>query len=840
MAISAQAQIVAEFSASVTTACNLSTIQFTDKSTGNPTEWFWDFGNGTTSTEQNPKVDFLTAGTFDIKLIAKTTTSKGIHEKKDYIKISPSPDIDFDLSPDSGCVSLNVLFTNYTQTNGSKIKTWTWDFGDGTSSNAQNPSHVYNTAGKFDIMLTAETMDGCVAKLNLKEGVKAGQPGKAQFSATPLNGCRSVPRHFSDASSGAITSWNWYFGDGGTSTEQNPDYKYMDTGTFTVKLKVFNNGCADSLEYIDYMHIIPPVARITKEVNCADPYNVSFKNRSVGDKTWQWDFGDGTTTTVKNPTHRFSSTGSYAVTLVVSNDSCTDVIRDTVYVIDQSPQVQVSSSKTTFCRLDTITFFINNYDTALVRSYAWDFDDGEITGFGAFQDTITHVYKESGVYRPRLFLRDKMPCIDTIPVAAIIIHGPEADFTFQDSVCLGTTTILKTQISTYNDEPIVKYAWEYGDGTTEEVANGPFVHTYDFPGKYAIKLNVTDINGCEASAKDNITIFEHPVVSAGVDTMVCVGQSIKLSASGADSYKWDNNAALSCLRCESPVATPQGSGIFYVTGSNKAGCKTSDSVFVTVIQKQEMVVKADANRICEGNSIQLNAVGMDIYQWTPNSYLSNASVSSPVATPLMSTTYTVIGSDKLSCFFDTVSVFIKVDRVPSINIVDSVITIKPGNTKIINTRSSQDVTTWTWTPPTGLSCTDCAEPEFSLENNIIYTVQVENAAGCTAKDSVNVYMFCTKNSLFIPNTFSPNGDGMNDVFYPRSNVPVTIKSMRVFNKWGQPVYEKINISSNEPRFGWNGTNGSYKATTDVYLYVIDVICSNGLQIRKTGTVTLLQ
>src|SRR5262249_3358197 len=148
------------------------------------------------------------------------------------------------------------------------------------------------------------------------------------------------------------------------------------------------------------------------------------------------------------------------------------------------------------------------------------------------------------------------------------------------------------------------------------------------------------------------------------------------------------------------------------------------------------------------------------------------------------------GTDTRSCFTDTATTTLIVAPMPQFNIIDTNVTIAAGATYLIKTTSSPDVISWQWSPPTDLSCTNCSQPVAKGNKIIQYTGIAANAYGCSVSDKILIKGLCNSQVIFIPNTFSPNGDHVNDYFYPRGSGLYLIKSMRIFNRIGQLVYEK--------------------------------------------------
>ncbi len=207
--------------------------------------------------------------------------------------------------------------------------------------------------------------------------------------------------------------------------------------------------------------------------------------------------------------------------------------------------------------------------------------------------------------------------------------------------------------------------------------------------------------------------------------------------------------------------------------------------------------------------------------------------------PLTTTTYTVKGADTKNCFTDTASVTVIVAPNPQFNIVDTNITLGANGTYLIKTTNSPDIIKWQWSPPTNLSCTNCPQPLASGNKIIQYTGVASNAYGCSDSDKIIIKGACSSDLIFIPNTFSPNGDGINDRFFPRGPGIYLIKSMRIFNRLGQPIFEKTNFQADVESEGWDGTMNSKQLPEDVYIYFIEVICNNGTIITFKGDITLL-
>jgi gliding motility-associated-like protein len=259
---------------------------------------------------------------------------------------------------------------------------------------------------------------------------------------------------------------------------------------------------------------------------------------------------------------------------------------------------------------------------------------------------------------------------------------------------------------------------------------------------------------------------------------------------------------------------------------------------VIVRQRFEITAGPD-DSVCVGNSILLTASGADKYSWYPATGLDNPNIHNPKAKPQTSTLYTVVGMDKDNCFTDTATVFIKVNPYPTVNAGPDV-TIPVGNSVLLQPTSSADVISWQWAPPYNLSCIDCDTTKATPKRNTKYTVSVKNSGGCISSDDIIISLVCNWGNLFIPNTFSPNNDGSNDKFYPRGTGIALVRSLRIFNRWGEVVFERMNFSANDEKLGWDGTYKGQLLTSDVYVYTCEIICDNNEVLSYAGDIALIR
>ncbi|GEM_PF-789751 len=251
-----------------------------------------------------------------------------------------APSADFTADPTSGCAPLTV---NFTDASSGEITSWSWDFGDGSTSGAQNPSHQYTTAGTYTVALTVTGPGGSDTKTKT-DYITVYAPITADFSGTPTSGDAPLTVNFTDASSGDVTTWSWDFGDGGTSSTQNPSHQYTTAGTYTVSMTASNSCDSDTKTKTDYITVTepsgnPPVADFSASPTSGTaPLLVTFTDQSTNNPTgWNWDFGDGATSGEQNPQHEYTSAGSYTVSLTASNADGSDTETKADYITVSAP-----------------------------------------------------------------------------------------------------------------------------------------------------------------------------------------------------------------------------------------------------------------------------------------------------------------------------------------------------------------------------------------------------------------------------------------------------------------------------------------------------------------------
>ena len=320
-------------------------VQFIDSSTNSPTSWVWSFGDGETSTLPNPVHTYITDGSYTVTLTATNSAGSNTVSRSGYITVNKAtdpPTAVFKSTKTSGIPPLDVQFMDASTNSPSS---WTWSFGDGGTSTLPNPTHTYTAPGSYTVTLTAtNSMGSNTISQSGYITVNAVIPAAA-FTSNVTSGGKPLVVQFTDISNNTPTGWYWTFGDGGTSTLQNPVYTYTALGSYAVSLGASNSAGSNTTTKTAYITVnnlaTPPVASFTANIQSGTaPLTVQFTDTSTNSPNgWQWAFGDGIQSTERNPAHTYTQGGTYTVSLTAVNSGGSNLSMMPAYITVAAPAV---------------------------------------------------------------------------------------------------------------------------------------------------------------------------------------------------------------------------------------------------------------------------------------------------------------------------------------------------------------------------------------------------------------------------------------------------------------------------------------------------------------------
>jgi PKD repeat protein len=485
---------VADFSGSPLSGDAPLTVNFTDSSTNTPTSWSWTFGDGGSSSAQNPSHEYTSASDYTVSLTATNAGGEDSETKTDYISVSepppPPPVADFSGSPLSGDAPLTV---NFTDSSTNTPTSWSWTFGDGGSSTAQNPSHEYTSASDYTVSLTAANAGGedTETKTNyISVSEPPPPPPVADFSAAPLSGDYSLTVDFTDLSTNTPTSWDWDFGDGGSSAAQNPSHEYTSASDYTVSLTSANVSGQDTETKSNYIHVTEPSQ---KETVFSDDFESSLDWTETGNVEWYTD-------SPKNGTHSVHLRKTGAIEKTISTAGY-QAIRVSFYLgahsLDKANE-----------NVEAHWYDGSNWNL-LKRINNGDPEEDQQLHF--FQYDLSSAADDNGSFALR-FRINGSGTGDHGYVDDVLVEGeslgpqsPVADFSGSPVSGDYPLTVSFTDLSSYSP---TSWSWTFGDTGTSTARNPS--HEYTSAADYTVSLTAANAQGQDTETKSNYISVTEP------------------------------------------------------------------------------------------------------------------------------------------------------------------------------------------------------------------------------------------------------------------------------------------------------------------------------------------
>ena len=563
-----------------------------------------------------------------------------------------------------------------------------------------------------------------------------------------------------------------------------------------------------------------------KPVSC-DGFSVDFSNdnNSSKNQTFYWEFGDPAsgvldTSTLKTPTHVYTDTGAYVYKLVINRgQQCSDSATQVRLVYPGFAPGFTSTGRCVNTAIQFTDTTKSKYGT--VSAWRWDFGNPTATNDTSVIKNPAYTYSAIGNYPVQLTVSNTKGCIKTITDTIAIIDKPTFDITNDTLIC----SIDTLQLTATGTGSIV---WTPNYNINNQSSFSPLVSPKTTT---TYSATLTETPGCFATKSVVVNVVDRVTLNAGNDSTICQTDSIRLNpVSDGLHYIWSPASSLNNNLIKNPTAAPSTNTTFHVVASI-GKCTTADDISIRVVPYPNANAGVDTT-VCFPARLQLHATGGESYVWTPSTFLSNVNIADPVATPTQSIRYVVAVTDVLGCpkpSFD--SVLVLVEKI----VADA----GPRDTSIVVNQPLQlngtGAETFSWTPSTGLNNPNIANPVALLSENQQYVLKAQSAAGCMGTDTINVTVYKVDPGLYVPNAFTPNGDGVNDVFRP---IPIGMKSLkyfRVYNRGGQLIF-----ATSIQNKGWDGTFKGKPQDSDVFVWIVEGLDYQGKDIFQKGSVTLIR
>lgn len=539
------AQVTADFSANVPGGCSPLAVSFNNTTTGASASatYYWDFGNGNSSTQKNVAAVFLNEKIYTVTLTIKDGGQVSIKSKE--ITVDGPPDFDFTSSTNNGCLPLGINFS--ASISSGNANNYTWDFGDGNvlQNGSANAQHIYTVPQQATISLTVSNNFGCTKTVTKPNLIKILPAITASFTADKTILCRVADAvQFVNTSTGPGTlSYFWDFGDGTTSTLKAPSHQFNIKGIYTVKLTVISSeGCTVSSIQNGFINVASFSSDFSvPSINCSEN-QVYFNNASVpypNSSVWYFN-GTPEYYYQSGYSHYFATAGAYKIELKNTFGQCRDSVTKTV-IIKQTPKPNGFISETTnLCGAPALYNFKDT--TTGVSAWAWDFNYYYQLNPTSFLQAPSYTFPNNGGYYVGLKVTTPEGC-SAFTSKYIGISSPYVQVVSSGNVSVcGPFSLTFSALVSPITETISQYNWSFGDGTTSTAAQP--IHFFSKLGYNPVILSYTTASGCTGSVSyGNVNVYTKPVANFTANTTTICGNTVAIfnaAPQGSNvGYQWD-------------------------------------------------------------------------------------------------------------------------------------------------------------------------------------------------------------------------------------------------------------------------------------------------------------
>lgn len=801
--------------------------------------FYWDLGDGTVTNDTNPQHKYDSLGAYLVHLIA-TDVNGCVDSSSKTVNVQTSPDAM--IAWDPACLGLPMQLADSTNIPFGNAIQWEWDFGDGSNGSVtQHPTHVYTQAGTYTVSLTLGTNGGCQADTTTE--VEVFPIPTPDFTLS--NECKGDTVYFVDQSTqalGPIVSYEWDIEDDGFfdyfGTTANHGYNIH--GDYDVKLRVVDSiGCLDSITKTVTIHPIPTADFEAPGVCHHEPTAFIDSSSVVLGNVfyWDWDFGDGTNGSGMAPSHIYEDAGVKTVTLTVTTDSgCVDALTRQliVYHLPEADFVAAQQCE----NLPAVFLDSSEAQSGYVVAWNWTFGDGGTANISG----PSHEFGQPGLYDIGLEVTTNYGCKDTVEHSHRIYPAPQANFGWPTTVCEGEDLPLYDQSSidqvTPGGDAVVAWNWTI-EGTTTSIQNP--VYTTDKFKYIEVDLTVESNYGCIDSVTNRPYIYDIPKVDFSF-VEACQEYETKFtdisnSESGVvNKWFWDFGDG-GTSTAEHPAyeyALPGNYEVMLIATTNK-GCEDTSYRQVYIPETPAVNFKVIPTAGCAPHNTRMvnlsNISKGDLsYQWYVNGTLFSKD-DQPV--------FTLWNDSITSKNYDIQLVVTSDAGCRNALLQESVVTVYPKprasfamepkeldmfEPEVDFDNTSTQSNRWHWSFGDGETSAKF-KPDYTYEASGEYEVRLIAWNQYSCSDTVYREMVVKPiTSMYIPNAFTPNNDGVNDKWSVGGFNEGEVFRVRIWNRWGELMYESYDLN-----FEWEGTmpNSTERAPVGTYVYDIQYNTSEG-------------
>lgn len=805
-------------------------------------EVWYDMGDGTLLFANDTCYTYEQVGPYIITQYALDICG-GMDTMQTPILIIDSPNIGA-IIPANVCFGDSISFTGIVDNDVVNVN---WDFGDGSNSSDLSPEHLYDSVGIFDVQFTGSSIEACPS--DTMTTVTVLPPPTPTFNFTDSL-CLGDAVVLENTSPGIISSCLWTMDDGASYTSCNASHIFMTTGVHTIALTVTNeNGCSFTSDTVVYIRPTPSASFIYNPIDICHPATFEFINTSSDGNTSLWDFGDGSgNNPMDSVIHVFDNSGSYTISLISSFDGiCFDTTSQDIEAA-LTPMADFSMDSPQGC--EPFSPSINNLSQGNNMEYTWNYSDGT-TSFDTQPNHTFYTDESSEIFDIELIVVDSITlCADTTNLSVTVFDSVQIELLATDILCNGGQ---EGSINSVISGGLPNYQYNWSDGTNNTSISDLSAGTYS--------LTVTDANGC-SQVEESIIIEPLPIniILEELADATCAGNTngfIDVVAEGGttntgNEYTYDWN--IPNPNSDTDLLSNLDGGTYIVTVTDENGC--TQSATYEVQNGYELVLSNTVTGItCEGDtdgSIIIDNIdnGIPVF----NAFLSgvnNDTLISEVGylefNQLPPGNYSLMVIDSNQCVV-TEEYFVPDWQDPYVEIIADDSIFRCQDLRLIalgNASGGPEDISYSWFPDVDISCLDCDSVIVSPEIDITYEVTLTDAHGCTASDETDVFV-TEDRTFYIPNTFSPNGDGENDLFRIRVGehqeyLLVEVSQFTILDRWGNVMYSApAHHPYFEPNVGWKGFIDGIEAPPGMYSYWAEYLYCDGEKASVKGLIQLVR
>ena len=809
----------------------------------NDISYKWYINNSFTSDLREPIISIKSTQSNIIKLIS--IGSNGCFDSTSQdLRINSSPKANIQINNIINCLSNNEINLTAIDKNNLPNLSYQWDLGEGNKINSKNAIYRYTKPGNYKINLIISNAEGCSDSTSINTSIYPNP----EFSVRTNNITQCL--NFNEFalnidSKDNKTDYTWNIGANKTYTGNNLVIKFDTSGIHTINVVGKNSyGCTSTVSK-DLTVLENPISNFTidNQRQCLTNNNFVFTNKSMPadvNNKYTWSFGDGAESYGNNTSHSYTRYGPFEVSLVVQHpNGCRDTSKNSLTVLP-SPNAAFQVNTPNQC-LKENSFLLTNQSIFPegTMTYNWIWGDGNTSNLTNPQK----IYDKTGKYTIKLYTFGSNGCIDSANKTILVLDKPKPEFSINNiSQCLVKNEFIFNNITSGQTKE-TSFAWFINDSLFNGQLNSRL--KLSDTGAYQIKL-IANNQGCSDSINKTIFVNENPIAAFTInDSTQCINENLftlistSKSSTKIDTYKWIFGNSDTSIG-KNINYTYKQSGIYtiiHIPVTDK-GCTDTARQSISVFKKPNTdfsindTIQCVTDNLFEFSNKTIDSSNTNRYTWKfgdgRNAYLVSPKYQyiRPGNYNVELVTYNYWGcrdSIQKSVFVGIQPKAITLDPVYAV--VDIDLQLKARDFK--NAK-------YAWSPNTYLNFYSIKDPVFNGQKETKYRIQITTDTGCVVNDTLQVFIFKEIN-IFMPKAFSPNNDGLNDLIKPSLVGIKEFKYMRIFNRWGNLIYE-----TKDPNRGWDGYYKGVKQQMETYTWIAEGIGVDGKTIKQGGNFIMLR